>query len=494
MSTRRFSAASLVRLLGGWRGDGGRGAAYGRLADGVRLLILDGRLPLEVTLPGERELAQALDLSRTTVTAAFAQLREQGFLASRPGAGARTRLPAGPGQRADGALFAAAADPDVIDLSAAALPAGEEVHQAYATALAALPAHLPDHGYEPVGLTVLRLALADRYTRRGLPTAPGQIMVTNGAQHALALMIRLATRPGDRVVIDHPTYPHAIDAILKASCRPVPVGLPVDGWDVEGLVAALKQSGPRLAYLVPDFHNPTGRWMGPDARATLAAAAARARTTLIFDETLADLWLDAPVAPYAFDEPPGSVVRLGSTGKSFWGGLRIGWIRAEADMIAALAVTRMSLDLGTPVVEQLATAALLADETTSLEARRAVLRLRRIHLVGVLAQRLPDWRIDLPPGGLSVWAELPQPVSTALAATSRRYGVHIAAGPRFGVDGAFERFVRLPYTLTPHRMDEAIKRLATAYQCLQPGPGPPSWRRRPAVDEAVGATSVSDLV
>jgi len=85
------------------------------------------------------------------------------------------------------------------------------------------------------------------------------------------------------------------------------------------VVAALQQSGPALAYLVADFHNPTGRWMAPQTRAVLAAAAAKARAVLIFDETLADLWLDAPVAPYAFDEPPGAVVRLGSTGKSFWG-------------------------------------------------------------------------------------------------------------------------------------------------------------------------------
>ncbi|WP_411288591.1 hypothetical protein [Phenylobacterium sp.] len=119
-----------------------------------------------------------------------------------------------------------------------------------------------------------------------------------------------------------------------------------------------------------------------------------------------------------------------------------------------------------------------------------MLRQRRAHLAGVLAQRLPDWRIDLPPGGLSVWAELPQPVSTALAAASRRYGVHIAAGPRFGVDGAFERFLRLPYTLPPGRMDEAIHRLCAAYDDVRRVPS----RRSSAVDEAAQSTSVSDLV
>lgn len=466
MTLRRIRAASLMRLLGAWRTDQA-GPAYRQLADGLRLLILDGRLPLDVVLPGERELAQALEVSRTTVTGAFARLREQGFLQSRQGAGARTRLPSGPAQRDSGPLIRPS-EPGVVDLIAAALPAGEFVHQAYAKAIEALPAHLPHHGYEPVGLMVLREAVADRYTRRGLPTTPEQILVTHGAQHAWALMLRLLTGPGDRVVIDHPTYPNAIDAILRSSCRPVPVSLPAEGWDAEGVVAAFQQSAPRLAHLVPDFHNPTGRWMDFAGREAIAAAGLRTRTVVVFDETMLDLSLDGPRASYGFDEPPGSIVRLGSTGKSFWGGLRIGWIRAEPEMIAALGRMRASIDLGTPVLEQLAAAFLLQDDEAALSARRAELRGRRDLLVKLAAERLPDWRVSPPPGGLSVWAELPAPVSNALAATCERHGVRIAAGPRFGVDGAFDRFVRLPFTLPPEPMAEAIDRLATAYARLRP--------------------------
>ena len=98
MSSRRIGPASLSRLLGAWRG-ARAGPAYRQLADGLRLLILDGRLPLDVVLPGERELAVALEVSRTTVTTALGHLRDDGFLDRRQGAGARTRLPAGPGER-----------------------------------------------------------------------------------------------------------------------------------------------------------------------------------------------------------------------------------------------------------------------------------------------------------------------------------------------------------------------------------------------------------
>jgi DNA-binding transcriptional MocR family regulator len=471
MSLRRIGPASLTRLLGAWRGER-VGPAYHQLADHLRLLILDGRLPLDVVLPGERELASALEVSRTTVTAALAHLRDDGFLERRQGAGARTRLPAGPGQRGAGSL---AANPEVeglLDMASAAPPASDAVHGAYAAALSALPAHLPNTGYSPLGLWELRQAVADRYSRRGLATSPDQIMVTNGAQHALALMLRLLAGPGDRVVIDHPTYPHAIDAIQRASCRPVPVGLPDQGWDVEGVAAALRQSGPRLAYFIADFHNPTGRWMAPETRAEIAAAAARARTTVIFDETLIDLWLDGPTRPYAFTEPEEGLVRLGSTGKSFWGGLRLGWIRADVQTVQALASRRASLDLGTALLEQLAAAHLIADDESALAARRALLCERRAILLALVRERLPDWRVSSPPGGLSLWAELPAPVSTALAATSERFGVRLAAGPRFGVDGAFERFVRLPFTLSPEDLSQAVDRLALAYARLRPTASP----------------------
>ena len=413
----------------------------------------------------------ALEVSRTTVTTAFARLRDDGFLERRQGAGARTRLPAGPGERG-GALISGPQAEGVLDLASAAPPASEAVHGAYAAALSALPAHLPQTGYGVLGLPMLREVIAQRYSRRGLPTSADQVMVTNGAQHALALMLRLLAGPGDRVVIDHPTYPHAIDAIQRASCRAVPVGLPGDGWDVEGVAAAMSQSGPRLAYFIADFHNPTGRWMTPETRAAIAAAARRTRTTLIFDETLVDLWLDAPTEPYGFQDAGDGAVRLGSTGKSFWGGLRLGWIRADAQTIQALGPRRASIDLGTPLLEQLAAAHLLTAGEAPLVTRRAMLRARRDHLLALMAGQLPDWRVGCPPGGLSLWAELPAPVSSALAATSERFGLRLAAGPRFGVDGAFERFLRIPYTLSPEDLAEAVARLAVAYDRLRPTSAP----------------------
>src|SRR5213083_527823 len=107
------SGPYLARLLGEWRSSG---PAYVALARALRLLVLDGRLPLRTRLPGERELAEALGVSRTTATAAYAELREEGFLASRRGSGSWTRLPADrPATLAPGPPAA-----ELIDLSTAA--------------------------------------------------------------------------------------------------------------------------------------------------------------------------------------------------------------------------------------------------------------------------------------------------------------------------------------------------------------------------------------
>lgn len=469
MTSRKIGAASLARLMAGWQVDGGRQPAYRQLQQALRLLILDGRLPIGIRLPGERQLAAQIGVSRTTVAAAYGELRQLGFASSRHGSGTVSRLP-GEARKAAPAM----ADFDGIEFSIAALPAPKEVHAAYVRALAELPRYLPTTGYEPAGLEVLRSAIADRYSGRGAVTSPDQIIVTQGAQQGLMLVLALLTRPGDRVVVDHPTYSKALQAITNASCRPVPVPLPRLGWDVDQIGAALAQTEARLGYLLPDFHNPTGRCMDEFTRARVARLAADQGRRLLIDETMVDMWLDAPPPrPLAAFDRSGRVITLGSMGKSYWGGMRIGWIRADHDLIASLASFRAANDMGSPILEQLAAAALLGQPEVALEERRATIRDQRDHLLALVRERLPQWKVDTPPGGLSAWAELPQPVGIALAAAARELGVRTAPGGHFGVEGAFDRFIRLPYALPVEQLTEVVERLVIAWELVSSG------RRRP---------------
>jgi DNA-binding transcriptional MocR family regulator len=458
-----LTARSLSHLLGNWR-DSLSGPAYVGLADRIRLLVLDGRIPLGTRIPAERDLAAGLGLSRTTVSAAYAELRGGGYLSSLRGSGSVARLPH------TSARFADEPRPDILDLTKATLPAYPGIAGAALRAAEQLPAHLGNSGFDTVGLLALRDAIAARYRARGLPTGADEILVTVGAQHAIALLSRVLLSRGDHAIVESPSYPHAIDALRNAGARLLPVSVSVDGgWDVTGMEQTLRRSSPTLGYLMPDFHNPTGQTMPDEVRERVIALANSTGTLLLADETMGELAIDGPVhaLPFAAHGAPGArPILIGSVGKSLWGGLRIGWIRAERPVIQRLARARTSGDLGTPLLEQLIVTDLLESYDDILEVRRAQLRAGRDHLRSALAARIPDWEVPLPDGGLTLWVGLGAPVSSQLTLAARNEGLLLAAGPQFGIDGAFERFLRIPYSLPIEDLDRAVDALDRAWQTV----------------------------
>jgi DNA-binding transcriptional MocR family regulator len=117
--------------------------------------------------------------------------------------------------------------------------------------------------------------------------------------------------------------------------------------------------------------------------------------------------------------------------------------------------------MASPVLEQLVAVHLLADAGTIVAERRAQLAFRRDTLVAALGEMLPEWRFVTPAGGVTLWAELDGPISSALARAAEDVGVRLAPGPRFGLDGTLERFMRLPFTLSPEDLTEAVRRIAS---------------------------------
>ncbi|MCY0938614.1 PLP-dependent aminotransferase family protein [Streptomyces sp. H34-S4] len=446
---------------------------YRALADAVRTLILDGRIALHVRLPAERELAEAVGASRATVTSAYDLLRESGYVRSRRGSGTWTELPEGHDPVGAHAIIGGSGgrtdDNPGIDLAIAAMGAPDgTLAEALAWAAPRLPALARRPGYHPFGLPDLRTAIAERFTRRGLATRPEQILVTAGAQHAFTLVVSLLCRPGDRVMTENPTYANALDALRHARLRTGSIAVSDGGWDLEIAESALRQTVPRLAYVIPDFHNPTGALMPQEQRLRLLAATRRTGTWLVVDETIADIALDVPApAPLASLAPKGGadhVVTIGSLSKTHWGGLRVGWIRATAKMITELTALRVAADMTGSVLDQLVALPLLEGLDRSLPARLEQLRGQRAALVASLERHTPEWSWTLPPGGLSLWVDLGEPVSSALADRAVAAGVNIGRGARFGVDpGTFEHRLRIPYTLEAEQLDEGVRRLAQAF-------------------------------
>ncbi|GHG40222.1 GntR family transcriptional regulator [Sinomonas cellulolyticus] len=447
----RVTSQRLAVLLGSWAGPG---PAYSELAERIRLLTLDGRLPDGTRLPAERDLAVGLGLSRTTIAAAYARLRELGCLESVRGSGSYVVIPGPPAVPAPDAG-------GVLDLTKAAMPAASIVAECAVRAVEALGPELARSGYELVGLPVLRVAVAEHFARRGLPTDPDQIMITNGVQHAIALLARALLSPGDRAAVEQPTYPHAMDTLLAARARLVPLPVDPSGWDLDALSAALGAASPALAYVMPDFQNPTGASLSVPEREALARSAAMSGTLLIADETTALLDISrGPLPPLAAFAP--SAVTLGGLSKLAWGGLRVGWIRAPRALVARLAQARTGLDLGTPVLEQLVASELLGREDALVAERSARLREGLGALTTALADHLPEWRVPPADGGMALWADCSPLSSSRLVLAVRRHGVALTAGPRFGVNGAFEHRLRLPFTASPEALRAAVTALRDA--------------------------------
>lgn len=454
--------------------------AFRRLAREIGALILDGRIALHTRLPAERELAAALNTSRATVTAGYDLLRESGYAHSRQGSGTWTALPE---DRTPRGIARALETPHAaIDLARAAPGLPE---QALVDALAQVAPRLAEHaetpGYHPYGLPELRAAIAERFTRRGLATLPEQILVTSGAQHALTLITGLLCGPGDRVMIENPSYPNALEALRRARLRTVPVPVTEAGWDIGITESTLRQAVPQLAFLIPDFHNPTGCLMPERERVRVLRAAERSGTWLVIDETLADLALDVPAPPpFACHAKPGGtgqVITIGSMSKTHWGGLRIGWLRAPSRLVTELAGQRMANDMGGSVLDQLLALELLARAGELLPSRLEQLRRQRAALGEALAEHLPRWTWRPPPGGLSLWVDLGEPIASALAERALGRGVRIEGGGYFAAHpGLFEQRLRIPYTAPPDALREAVHRMATA---LADGLPPSSAVRRP---------------
>lgn len=459
MSPRMIAASRVAALIGEFD----REPAYRGLAEAIRVVITDGRVPVGVRLPSERELTEALGVSRTTVTRAYAELRDHGFLLSRVGSGSVASLPARRGLRNDHLLPPGDTPEDKIDLTCAAPVPGPGILAAYENAVAELPGYLASTGYYPSGLQVLREAVAERYTARGLATSPEQIMIVPGAQAGVSIAARALIGRGTRTLVESPTYPNAIATLRHCGGRLISTPVGREDPDAEDLISSTRQVSPQVAYLIPDFHNPTGHLLSEESRQRVAHAFTQAGTVAIIDESMVELGLDSEVMPSPFACYSPEAITVGSLSKPFWGGIRIGWLRAPLGRIDDMFRARLSLDLGAPLLEQLVATELIRNHADLIDHRRTQLRASRGAAIEALAEHLPDWRVRRPAGGLNLWCELPAARSSDLQAHAASRDVLLAPGPSFAPDGGLDQFLRIPYTLPAHVLTDAIARLSEAW-------------------------------
>ena len=462
-----MNADQLARLLGnGWTLDRATTTEPGnlarRLALGLRHLIVAELIATGTRLPAERALAQALHVSRPTVTTALDELRGLGLIESRRGSGTwiadreprRSPVPA----MAElvltdhGINLAAATAPDASHLGRLRIGLGD------------LLAGSPAHGYDPAGLLDLRKPLAARLTRQGLATNADQIIVTNGAHHALALVLGALCRPSDRVIVEEHTYGGFVDLLDVARARPIPLPRDEEGPCPDALDDAMRRSQPRLVYLMPSVHAPTGMATTAARRGEIARILDRHEALVVVDETLADLD-DGDRAPsLATLCMTASVITVESLGKSVWGGLRIGWIRAPSIIRDSILGHRARVDLGTAIAAQRLALKVEARLDDLLADRNPQLRRKAEHLQRRLATRIPEWSAPLPDGGLCLWVRLPLDDASGYVRAAADCGVVVMAGAVARANRAADPHIRICFDRDPQILDEAVERMAAAWE------------------------------
>lgn len=463
----KFSADELARML---VGTGARsGPLYRQLSDSLAELIERGELPPGAVLPPERALATALTVSRTTVVAAYQALRETNRLERRQGSGTRVSPDRNretvSGLAGDHAASQFLNGPlATIDFATAALPSLDLVADVASGLTKDDYLRLTGtyHGYHLRGLPALRERIARWYGDAGLPTAPEDVLITSGAQQALELVARGCLQPGDGVVVEQPTYRGALEAFARTGSRLRTVRIDEQGLDVAALERLLTNESPRLVYVQAAAHNPTGVVLSDERRQRLAKLLDQHEVVLVDDTSLAGTAFDGRSTPPALATHE-RLVTIGSMSKLFWGGLRLGWIRAVPQVVSRLAQVRGITDLGSSLVAQEVALRLIDHREQAAAERRTTLPVGLHTLTGLLAEHLSDWSWHEPEAGASLWVRLPHGDATHFAQIALRYGVALLPGAVFSPDGSTDQHTRLPYALPPATLTEGVKRLAQAW-------------------------------
>lgn len=375
-------------------------------------------------------------------------------------------------------ILALTARPGVISF-AGGLPAPElfdaaGLRDAYAAVLAdGGPAGRSLQYSTTEGDPALRAAVARRLTSRGLPTDAEDLLITSGSQQALTLLATVLLEPGDRILVEEPSYLAALQAFGLAGAQAIPVPCDEDGLDVDAVERLAAEHGAKLLYTIPTFHNPTGRTLPLDRRRALAALAARTGLWLVEDDPYSELRYAGEPLP-ALATLPGAEDRtlaLSTLSKVAAPGLRIGWIRTPPGLRHALTVAKQAADLHSSTVDQAAAAHWLTH--VDLDAHLATLRTeygaRKQALLDGLLDALPDGSThNRPDGGMFVWARLPDRWDAdALLTQALTHDVAFVPGHPFFAGPPDTATLRLSFTAHgAEEIREGLDRLRTAVRDL----------------------------
>jgi len=371
-------------------------------------------------------------------------------------------------------FLAAGQIPDLINMAGGLPePSTWPVAEIAALATKAVAEHPGESlAYSPIeGLPALRDLLAERFGTAATPLTRDNVLITTGGMQALDLIGKVLLEEGAPIAAQTPAYLGALDAWRPRRPSFRPMRLEDEAFDPLAVM-----SGVQFAYTVPNFSNPTGRLIGLETRRALLAAAEATGTWLVEDDPYGTLYYDGAPLPRMLalsgggraGPYDGPVVYLGTVSKEVAPGLRIGWVIAAPDMIAALTTAKQGSDMCTSgLCQRLAHDAfasglaerILPDILSTYRGRRDAL----CQAMSAYLADLFDW--EVPSGGMFVWATAKDPGldTDRLMRQALDQGVCISPSSVFDPAGRDRRSIRINFTLnTPDRLSEGVVRLAAA--------------------------------
>lgn len=321
----------------------------------------------------------------------------------------------------------------------------------------------------------LRNWIVSHMATKGVVCDAENILITSGSQQALEFIGRLFISPNDTALVTAPTYLGALQAF--SANEPVYDDLKFENTNrtAESYQQAAQDVGGdlKLAYVVPDFANPSGETMSRKSRANLLGLAQELDIPVIEDSPYAALRYDGQdvITLQALDiEECGSidssrVIHCGSFSKVFTPGLRIGWVCASREIIGRLTIIKQGSDLNSPAINQ-AVMYQLASRLFDVQVAKAVAsyRIKRDAMLATLAEHMPDgvtW--SRPDGGLFIWLTLPENLDAKalLPRAVEEANIAYVPGHAFYADGSGRNTMRLSFSLpSVEDISSGIEKLA----------------------------------
>lgn len=480
--------------------DKGQAPLHRKILDALRERITSGAVKPGAPLPSTRRLADSLGVHRSTVALAYQELWSLGFVDLRPGTRPRVR------ERTQIVTREARPAAGLVDWRALASGAADEVLQRFRAlsaprkrvrgrpvisfrsldmdarlfpiasfrrcirrAMATRGAALLGYG-DPAGDRSLREYVAERMVRHGISATADEVLLTNGSQHAIDLVLRMVAARSRPIAIESPTYDLMLPLLRLNGLRPHPIPLRPDGMDLVALERALARERPALVYTMPSFQNPTGVCTSQAHRERLLALCEKHRVPIVEDGFEEEMkYTGREVLPLKSMDRRRIVIYLGTFSKVLFPGVRIGWVVADRGCIERLTAIRRVGELAPGAILQAAVDELCREGSYDRHVGKMhrVFRSRmRTALTALREHVRPEWAQWLEPrGGYLIWLKLMPPCarSADLDALLASHGAEAALGRLFFSEASRERYIRLSISaLAEEEIVEGVARLSRA--------------------------------